>query len=204
METVKTKVEGGKITQVLYAGGETVDNEVTGKINGNIELTVLDGDITKIEAGTSGGPQSPATDLIEAEINSKFEDKIGQDFNEDATTVTVNLTLTSEDESETVQVPKGTVFTKEELQDLMNQINEELKADKLMLEGFYKDAAFTEKFDFSEQIDSDMELFMKLVPLQEEKQETNPNTSDVNIFLILSLVAVGAFGTTLVLKNRLS
>ncbi len=202
MDNISFVVNGGKIGK-FYAGGEP-DEGVTGIINDSIDLKITDGEIAIISAGTSGGPNSLATDLVVAEINSKFEDKIGQDFDEDATTVTVNLTLTSEDESETVQVPKGTVFTKEELQDLMNQINEELKADKLMLEGFYKDAAFTEKFDFSEPIDSDMELFMKLVPLQEERQETNPNTSDVNIFLILSLVAVGAFGTTLVLKNRLS
>ena len=152
VKQIKTKVEGGKITQVLYAGGETVDNEVTGKINGNIELTVLDGDINKIEAGTSGGPQSPATDIITAEINN------------------------------------------------------ELAEDNLELVGFYLDKEFTQEFDFSTPIDQDLELYMKLkeVTPTEDKNVENPNTSDVNIFLILSLVAVGAFGTTLVLKNRLS
>ena len=204
METVKTKVEGGKITRVLYAGGETVDNEVTGKINGNIELTVLDGDITKIEAGTSGGPQSPATDLIEAEINSKFEDKIGQDFNEDATTVTVNLMLIAEDEEQTIQIPKGTVFTDEELKAMIEEINNELAADNLELVGFYLDEKLTQEFDFSTPIEQDMELYMKLKDITPEQKVENPETSDVNIFLILSLVAVGAFGTTLVLKNRLS
>lgn len=87
----------------------------------------------------------------------------------------------------------------------MNQINEELKADKLMLEGFYKDAAFTEKFDFANPIDSDTELYMKLVELKdEEKGEKNPETSDINLFLIISLAALGTLGTAVVLKNRLS
>ena len=49
-----------------------------------------------------------------------------------------------------------------------------------------------------------MELYMKLKAITPEQKVENPETSDVNIFLILSLVAVGAFGTTLVLKNRLS
>ena len=48
------------------------------------------------------------------------------------------------------------------------------------------------------------ELYMNLKAITPEQKVENPETSDVNIFLILSLVAVGAFGTTLVLKNRLS
>lgn len=206
VKQIKTKVEGGKITQVLYAGGETVDNKVTGKINGNIELTVLDGDINKIEAGTSGGPQSPATDIITAEINAKFEQKLGDDLSEETTEITVNLTLISGNAGETVQIPKGTQFTEEELQALIDEINNELAEDNLELVGLYLDEEFTQEFDFSTPIDQDLELYMKLkeVTPTEDKNVENPNTSDVNIFLILSLVAVGAFGTTLVLKNRLS
>ena len=202
METVTTKVEGGEIKN-LYAGGEP-DGSVTGVINDSIELTVVDGTIENIGVGTSGGKDSLATDLVESEINAKFEQKIGNDFDADATTVTVNLMLIAGNEGETIQIPKGTVFTAEELQAMIDEINNELAADNLELVGFYLDEELTQEFDFSTPIDQDMELYMKLKELTPEQRVENPETSDVNIFLILSLVAVGAFGTTLVLKNRLS
>lgn len=200
MKTSELTVDGAEVEKA-YASAEGDDQELG--VTDSAKLVVISGKVGYAAPGQKGNPGEIANEISTIEYKEGTVTTV-EKFDADATTVNVNLTLTSEDESKTVQVPKGTVFTKEELQDLMNQINEELKADKLMLEGFYKDAAFTEKFDFSEPIDSDMELFMKLVPLQEERQETNPNTSDVNIFLILSLVAVGAFGTTLVLKNRLS
>lgn len=202
MDSVSFIVNGGKINK-LYAGGEP-DEGVTGIINDSIDLKIVDGEIATISAGTSGGPNSLATDLVVAEINSKFEDKIGQDFNQDATTVTVNLMLIAGNEGQTIQIPKGTVFTTEELKAMIEEINNELAADNLELVGFYLDEELTQEFDFSTPIERDMELYMKLKDVTPEQRVENPETSDVNIFLILSLVAVGAFGTTLVLKNRLS
>ena len=202
MDSVSFIVNGGKINK-LYAGGEP-DEGVTGIINDSIDLKIVDGEIATISAGTSGGPNSLATDLVVAEINSKFEDKIGQDFNQDATTVTVNLMLIAGNEGQTIQIPRGTVFTTEELKAMIEEINNELAADNLELVGFYLDEELTQEFDFSTPIERDMELYMKLKDVTPEQRVENPETSDVNIFLILSLVAVGAFGTTLVLKNRLS
>lgn len=202
MDSVSFIVNGGKINK-LYAGGEP-DEGVTGIINDSIDLKIADGEIATISAGTSGGPNSLATDLVVAEINSKFEDKIGQDFNQDATTVTVNLMLIAGNEGQTIQIPRGTVFTTEELKAMIEEINNELAADNLELVGFYLDEELTQEFDFSTPIERDMELYMKLKDVTPEQKVENPETSDVNIFLILSLVAVGAFGTTLVLKNRLS
>ena len=202
MDSVSFIVNGGKINK-LYAGGEP-DEGVTGIINDSIDLKIADGEIATISAGTSGGPNSLATDLVVAEINSKFEDKIGQDFNQDATTVTVNLMLIAGNEGQTIQIPRGTVFTTEELKAMIEEINNELAADNLELVGFYLDEELTQEFDFSTPIERDMELYMKLKDVTPEQRVENPETSDVNIFLILSLVAVGAFGTTLVLKNRLS
>lgn len=202
MDNISFVVNGGKIGK-FYAGGEP-DEGVTGIINDSIDLKIVDGEIATISAGTSGGPNSLATDLVVAEINSKFEDKIGQDFNQDATTVTVNLMLIAGNEGQTIQIPRGTVFTTEELKAMIEEINNELAADNLELVGFYLDEELTQEFDFSTPIERDMELYMKLKDVTPEQKVENPETSDVNIFLILSLVAVGAFGTTLVLKNRLS
>lgn len=112
--------------------------------------------------------------------------------------------LIAGDEEQPIQIPKGTVFTEEELNAMIEEINNELAADNLELVGFYLDEELTQEFDFSTPIEQDMELYMKLKDITPEEKVENPETSDVNIFLILSLVAVGAFGTTLVLKNRLS
>lgn len=202
MDNISFVVNGGKIGK-FYAGGEP-DGSVNGIINDSIDLKIADGEIAIISAGTSGGPNSLATDLVVAEINSKFEDKIGQDFDQDATTVTVNLMLIAGNEGQTIQIPRGTVFTTEELKAMIEEINNELAADNLELVGFYLDEELTQEFDFSTPIERDMELYMKLKDVTPEQRVENPETSDVNIFLILSLVAVGAFGTTLVLKNRLS
>lgn len=202
MDNISFVVNGGKINK-LYAGGEP-DGSVNGIINDSIDLKIADGEIATISAGTSGGPNSLATDLVVAEINSKFEDKIGQDFDQDATTVTVSLMLIAGNEGQTIQIPRGTVFTTEELKAMIEEINNELAADNLELVGFYLDEELTQEFDFSTPIERDMELYMKLKDVTPEQRVENPETSDVNIFLILSLVAVGAFGTTLVLKNRLS
>lgn len=203
MNTITTTINGGKINAV-YAAGDSSDTGVDGIVNEKVSLKVFDGEITTISAGTSGGPNSLATDLVEAEINAKFEDKIGQDFNADTTEITVNLMLIAGNEGKTIQIPKGTTFTKEELQGLIDEINQELAADKLQLVGFYLDEELTQEFDFSTPIDADTELFMKLAELREETGEKNPETSDINLFLIISLAALGTLGTAVVLKNRLS
>lgn len=184
MDSVSFIVNGGKINK-LYADGETEDKDVNGKINDSIDLKIVDGAIAIISTGTSGGQNSLATNLIVAEINSKFEDKIGQDFNEDATTVTVNLMLIAGDEEQTIQIPKGTVFIEEELKAMIEEINNELAADNLELVGFYLDEELTQEFDFSTPIEQDMELYMKLKDITPEEKVENPETSDVNIFLIL-------------------
>ena len=202
MDTITTIIQGGKVN-TLYAGGEP-DNSVNGVVNNKITLRVIDGEVTTMGTGTSGGPNSLATDLVEAEINAKFEDKIGQDFSDDTTEVTVNLMLIAGNAGETIQIPKGTTFTKEELQGLIDEINQELATDKLQLAGFYLDEELTQEFDFSTPIDADTELYMKLIELREETGEKNPETSDINLFLIISLAALGTLGTAVVLKNRLS
>lgn len=203
MNTITTTINGGKIN-TIYAAGESTDSKVNGVVNGSITLKVLDGEINEINAGTSGGPNSPATDITTAEINAKFEQKLGSDLDPETTEITVNLMLISGNAGETIQIPKGTTFTEDELQGLIDEINAEIAADKLKLEGFYLDEELTQEFDFSTPITQDMEIYMKLVELREDSGENNPETSDINLLLILSLVAVGAAGTTLVLKNRLS
>lgn len=203
MDTITTVINGGKIGTV-YAGGEPMNNPpsdvVNGGVNGSIELTVVGGEIGAIKAGTSGGVNSPATDLVNLDINSSFADKMDDSFDEDKTNYTVTLTITFGDESIAEQIPYETKFDADQLKELYDLINSQLAEDKLELVGFYLDKELTEKFDFSTPIKEDIELFLKV---QEVKSgEENPDTSDINVVALISLIALGSIGLGYTIRKR--
>lgn len=200
IETSEMTVDGAEVEKA-YASSEG-DNQKLGVMQ-EAKLIVKSGKVGYAAPGQKGNQGQKANEISTIVYNDGTVTTV-EDFNEDATTVTVNLKLIAGDEEQTIQIPKGTVFTEEELKAMVEEINNELAADNLELVGFYLDEELTQEFDFSTPIEQDMELYMKLKDITPEQKVENPETSDVNIFLILSLVAVGAFGTTLVLKNRLS
>ena len=200
IETSEMTVDGAEVEKA-YASSEG-DNQKLGVMQ-EAKLIVKSGKVGYAAPGQKGNPGEIANDVSTIEYKEGTVTTV-EKFDADATTVTVNLMLIAGDEEQTIQIPKGTVFTDEELKAMIEEINNELAADNLELVGFYLDEKLTQEFDFSTPIEQDMELYMKLKDITPEEKVENPETSDVNIFLILSLVAVGAFGTTLVLKNRLS
>lgn len=200
IETSEMTVDGAEVEKA-YASSEG-DNQKLGVMQ-EAKLIVKSGKVGYAAPGQKGNPGEIANDVSTIEYKEGTVTTV-EKFDADATTVTVNLMLIAGDEEQTIQIPKGTVFTEEELKAMVEEINNELAADNLELVGFYLDEKLTQEFDFSTPIEQDMELYMKLKAITPEEKVENPETSDVNIFLILSLVAVGAFGTTLVLKNRLS
>lgn len=200
IETSEMTVDGAEVEKA-YASSEG-DNQKLGVMQ-EAKLIVKSGKVGYAAPGQKGNPGEIANDVSTIEYKEGTVTTV-EKFDADATTVTVNLMLIAGDEEQTIQIPKGTVFTEEELKAMVEEINNELAADNLELVGFYLDEELTQEFDFSTPIEQDMELYMKLKDITPEQKVENPETSDVNIFLILSLVAVGAFGTTLVLKNRLS
>ena len=200
IETSEMTVDGAEVEKA-YASSEG-DNQKLGVMQ-EAKLIVKSGKVGYAAPGQKGNPGEIANDVSTIEYKEGTVTTV-EKFDADATTVTVNLMLIAGDEEQTIQIPKGTVFTEEELKAMIEEINNELAADNLELVGFYLDEKLTQEFDFSTPIEQDMELYMKLKDITPEQKVENPETSDVNIFLILSLVAVGAFGTTLVLKNRLS
>ena len=193
-------VDGAEVEKA-YASSEGDDQKLG--VMQEAKLIVKSGKVGYAAPGQKGNPGEIANDVSTIEYKEGTVTTV-EKFDADATTVTVNLMLIAGDEEQTIQIPKGTVFTEEELKAMIEEINNELAADNLELVGFYLDEELTQEFDFSTPIEQDMELYMKLKAITPEQKVENPETSDVNIFLILSLVAVGAFGTTLVLKNRLS
>ena len=200
IETSEMTVDGAEVEKA-YASSEG-DNQKLGVMQ-EAKLIVKSGKVGYAAPGQKGNPGEIANDVSTIEYKEGTVTTV-EKFDADATTVTVNLMLIAGDEEQTIQIPKGTVFTDEELKAMIEEINNELAADNLELVGFYLDEESTQEFDFSTPIEQDMKLYMKLKAITPEQKVENPETSDVNIFLILSLVAVGAFGTTLVLKNRLS
>ena len=200
IETSEMTVDGAEVEKA-YASAEGDDEELG--VTDSAKLVVISGKVGYAAPGQKGNRGQKANEISTIVYNDGTVTTV-EDFDEDATTVTVTLMLIAEDEEQTIQIPKGTVFTDEELKAMIEEINNELAADNLELVGFYLDEELTQEFDFSTAIEQDMKLYMKLKDITPEQKVENPETSDVNIFLILSLVAVGAFGTTLVLKNRLS
>lgn len=200
IETSEMTVDGAEVEKA-YASSEGDDQKLG--VMQEAKLIVKSGKVGYAAPGQKGNPGEIANDVSTIEYKEGTVTTV-EKFDADATTVTVNLMLIAGDEEQTIQIPKGTVFTDEELKAMIEEINNELAADNLELVGFYLDEELTQEFDFSTPIEQDMELYMKLKAITPEQKVENPETSDVNIFLILSLVAVGAFGTTLVLKNRLS
>lgn len=200
IETSEMTVDGAEVEKA-YASSEGDDQKLG--VMQEAKLIVKSGKVGYAAPGQKGNPGEIANDVSTIEYKEGTVTTV-EKFDADATTVTVNLMLIAGDEEQTIQIPKGTVFTDEELKAMIEEINNELAADNLELVGFYLDEKLTQEFDFSTPIEQDMELYMKLKDITPEEKVENPETSDVNIFLILSLVAVGAFGTTLVLKNRLS
>ena len=200
IETSEMTVDGAEVEKA-YASSEGDDQKLG--VMQEAKLIVKSGKVGYAAPGQKGNPGEIANDVSTIEYKEGTVTTV-EKFDADATTVTVNLMLIAGDEEQTIQIPKGTVFTDEELKAMIEEINNELAADNLELVGFYLDEKLTQEFDFSTPIEQDMELYMKLKDITPEQKVENPETSDVNIFLILSLVAVGAFGTTLVLKNRLS
>lgn len=200
IETSEMTVDGAEVEKA-YASSEGDDQKLG--VMQEAKLIVKSGKVGYAAPGQKGNPGEIANDVSTIEYKEGTVTTV-EKFDADATTVTVNLMLIAGDEEQTIQIPKGTVFTDEELKAMIEEINNELAADNLELVGFYLDEELTQEFDFSTAIEQDMKLYMKLKDITPEQKVENPETSDVNIFLILSLVAVGAFGTTLVLKNRLS
>ena len=77
---------------------------------------------------------------------------------------------------------------------------EELLGKDIVVVGFYSDAAMTKKFDFSQKLDENTILYVKLA---DAKKETNPATGDnLLTYVSLSVVALtGALGTGLYLRK---
>jgi hypothetical protein len=206
---------GFTLNSEMTVDGATVENAYASAEGDNLELgvtesAVLDivsGKVTNVAPGQSGNPNETAKDIAELSYVEGTVTNGTDSFADKNITVNVRLTLTSDNIKETISVPKGTKFTDEELQQLIDEINADLKADKFKLEGFFADKELKNKFDFSKEINADTTVYLKFTELKEEttvKEEKNPATNDMNLALILASLGLASAGAVLVSRKKLA
>lgn len=200
MGSSKTIINGGSIED-LYVGGET-DASVTGKID-NASVEVRAGEVTNLNAGYNRGNRATANDNFSIAYNENAVENVETDaFSSNNITELVTLTFVAEDFSESTPVPKGTAFTEEEIEALISDLEDALDGSGYKFVGFYGDNKFTTEFDLTKPINEDTTVYLKLEEIKEAAKEENPDTSDMNLTLILSLIALGGVGTLVSYKKR--
>lgn len=203
METAEITVNGAEIENA-YASAEGDDQKLG--VNKKAVINIISGKVKNVAPGQKGTPNENAADISEISYVEGTVVNEPTNFNEDKVTVNINLTLKSDEFADTIQIPKGTTFTDDELQKIIDQINNELKEDKMKFEGFFKDKELKNKFDFSEEINADTTIYLKLVEIKAEtsNKEANPQTSDMNLALILTTLGLASVGAVLVSRKKLA
>lgn len=125
---------------------------------------------------------------------------------------TVNITFidpTGEDDDLVLEVYKYTAFTEDEANDFVNTIKEAAEEENYNLEGLYLDEDYTTEFDLSAPFEEDVTVYLKVtvipqeeVPSEETPEVLPPQTSDINLPLILSMILVAVVGTVFALRKR--
>jgi predicted phosphodiesterase len=203
METAEITVNGAEIENA-YASAEG-DNQKLG-VNKKAVINIISGKVKNVAPGQRGTSNENAADISEISYVEGTVVNEPTNFNEEKVTVNINLTLKSDEFADTIQIPKGTTFTDDELQKIIDEINNELKEDKMKFEGFFKDKELKNKFDFSEEINADTTIYLKLVEIKAEtpNKEKNPQTSDMNLALILTTLGLASVGAVLVSRKKLA
>lgn len=203
METAEITVNGAEIENA-YASAEGDDQKLG--VNKKAVINIISGKVKNVAPGQKGTPNENAADISEISYVEGTVVNEPTNFNEDKVTVNINLTLKSDEFADTIQIPKGTTFTDDELQKIIDEINDELKEDKMKFEGFFKDKELKNKFDFSEEINADTTIYLKLVEIKAEtsNKEANPQTSDMNLALILASLGLASAGAVLVSRKKLA
>lgn len=203
METAEITVNGAEIENA-YASAEGDDQKLG--VNKKAVINIISGKVKNVAPGQKGTPNENAADISEISYVEGTVVNEPTNFNEEKVTVNINLTLKSDEFADTIQIPKGTTFTDDELQKIIDEINNELKEDKMKFEGFFKDKELKNKFDFSEEINADTTIYLKLVEIKAEtpNKEKNPQTSDMNLALILTTLGLASVGAVLVSRKKLA
>ena len=223
MEEISMMIQGGVIENV-YAGGESGDASVDGTFEESLvmlgeSITGNGAEIGSISTGTNGGKTAAAAETTklayEEELYSEelFENSGFADENIN-TMITLRFIGSLQNVGDLitipVSVPKGTKFTEEEVQELLDAVNEQLGEAEIEFKGFFTNEKFDVEYDFTKSIDEDTDVYMLFAEKgaaeedapAETPAEKNPETSDINMMALIIALLIGGTGLAFTIKNR--
>ena len=201
-------VDGANVENA-YVSSEG-DNKKLG-VTESASLTIKSGKVKNVAPGQSGNPGEKATTISSLLYKEGTVENISNDFDGDMVSEAVILTFNANGETETVAVPKGGSFTADEVTELTSELENALVGSGYKFVGFFKDDKFTTAFDLTKPINEDTTVFMKLEEVKNntevknndgKKAEDNPKTSDINLALILGMIALGGAGAFVSYKKK--
>lgn len=206
-------VNGGEVTNA-YASAEGATQELG--VNGKASLYINGGEVTNVAAGQIPTSEQTTSTEVKVEYVEGTVTNVSDDLDEEDVVLNVNLTIASTDEegklvSETIPVPKGTVFTVEDGEELIAELEKTLVDSEFVFEGLYTSKDMKTKFEFPITIDKDTMLYINVVKLEggqgvpggeEITEELPPKTGDINLALLIGTIVLGTIGTVIVSKKR--
>ncbi len=120
----------------------------------------------------------------------------------------VTVTFDFMGQQESMEVQKGSVLDKEGIAGLYAINLEEFGLEGYELDDYYADPEFTTKYDFTKPFESDVTIYMHAVkkevvtPTVAEPSEENPDTSDINLYGLLGIFAIGSCGLAYAIRKR--
>lgn len=201
-------VDGANVENA-YVSSEGANQKLG--VTESASLTIKSGKVKNVAPGQSGNPGEKATTISSLLYKEGTVENMSNDFDGDMVSEAVILTFNANGETETVAVPKGGSFTADEVTELTSELENALVGSGYKFVGFFKDDKFTTVFDLTKPMNEDTTVFMKLEEVKNntevknndgKKAEDNPKTSDINLALILGMIALGGAGAFVSYKKK--
>ena len=126
----------------------------------------------------------------------ELDERLKDAFPEDSVIATIKFTAVVLGESESIEIPKGSVIDEEEF---MKQITEALKEEGYEVKGVYADEDFTTEFNFAAELNADTTMYVDVVELVETP---NPGTADAGVTAAIVFAALAILGLGFAVRKR--
>lgn len=204
-EEVEILITDGKVDQVYAAAPAGSDSE-NATVN-STTVMITGGEIAAVATGTSGANNAAADDAVLVYDEEVLDESAiaNGGFQEDNLTTTITLTIDAMGEQMETEVPKGYIFSDEEIEELNAEIEAIVRDTEFEFKGFFSDAEYTTEFDFTKALEEDTTLYINIQEVQtreEEPEKVNPDTSDINLMVLIGTLLIGTLGLGYTIKNR--
>lgn len=145
-------------------------------------------------------------DYVKFESNKIDDNKLNNITGDEVAYIT--LTFKALNEEEIVKLPLGTKLTEEAANTLLEEMKKACTQAGYEFSGFYQDEKYQNKFDLTKEFTQDTTIYIKLTKQQTTTPENgkeeikNPDTADINIVTILSMIVISGIGVTYTIKKR--